>query len=57
MGVKQDSAGSKGDGEPVEVFRQFAWHLAGSLAVAQAARTGATHPVAKARPGKGAAKR
>jgi len=51
MGIKQDSVSRKGDGEPVEVFRQFAWHLAGSLAAAQAART------AKPRPTKGAAKR
>ena len=52
MGVKQDSISRPGvsDGEPVEVFRQFAWHLAGSLATAQAARS------AKPRP-KGTAKR
>ena len=33
MGVKQDSAGGcRRINEPVEVIRQFAWHLAGSLA-------------------------
>jgi hypothetical protein len=51
MGIKQDSVSRKGEGEPVEVFRQFAWHLAGSLASAQA--TQATKP----RPAKGTAKR
>jgi len=51
MGIKQDSVSRKGESEPVEVFRQFAWHLAGSLATAQSARS------TKPRPGKGTAKR
>jgi len=50
MGIKQDSATHKSGNEPVEVFRQFAWHLAGSLAAAHAARP------ARPRPAKGPVK-
>jgi hypothetical protein len=37
--------------EPVQVFRQFAWHLAGTLAAAKAT------PAGRSRPPKGPAKR
>lgn len=44
MATKQQSAGA----EPAEVFRQFAWHLAGSLAAGRgesaAPATGKPHP-------------
>ncbi len=39
--------------EATQVFRQFAWHLAGSLAAAGKAEA----PAARPRPGKAAARR
>jgi len=49
MAIKQNAAGSRTTEPPVEVFRQFAWHLAGSLA--------ATGPRPAAKPGKATGKR
>lgn len=53
MAGKDNHAG-KGRGEAVQVFRQFAWHLAGTLAGAKA---GAGRPPAGPRPGKAGAGR
>jgi hypothetical protein len=52
MAAKQLSAPRKGE-EPVEVFRQFAWHLAGSLATANSGGSGRSAP----RPAKSGTKR
>ena len=52
MSTKNDSSGVDEHGE---VFRQFAWHLAGSLAAGQSGRGAAA--TAKPRPGKAGVKR
>jgi hypothetical protein len=54
MATKQNSA-ARGGEEPAEVFRQFAWHLAGSIASARVAASG--NPGAAKGAGKGAVKR
>jgi hypothetical protein len=57
MAEKQHPAGSP-VGEPAEVFRQFAWHLAGSIASNRAAsRAASPPPPVKPRRAKGATKR
>ncbi len=52
MATKRQSATDR----PAEVFRQFAWHLAGTLAIGAAAGAkagdGATRPPAKGRGGR-----
>jgi len=46
---------TSGSDEPGEIFRQFAWHLAGSLAAARSGRAGAA--TGKPRPSKAGPKR
>ena len=46
MSIKQNSAGCD-EAEPTQVFRQFAWHLAGSLATAKSGVAGAASKPAK----------
>lgn len=50
-----DKRNSSAD-EPSQVFRQFAWHLAGSLAVAKAAPPRKAAP-ARSKPAKAAGRR